>query len=258
MCPEGSLASSRMNDYGRGSRTGTTRRGSGTSASIRIVRRGLRGHHTAEVQEAVEYAREQGKRVAVQASGHGHVWPQRRCADRDQELQRSTVDARQKDSLDRGRRDLAAGDRRDRTARTWALRGGGGNFGVVTAMEIDLFPVPTLYGGSLYYDLAATPGVLEAWHSWTQTVPESVTSAVGLRRLRPPSPTPHPLRPHQPPPTEPRDYRAAVTSISTSWPVKPSWATPSSVPADLKAGASGDSFSWVQTAPSSSRSELFT
>jgi hypothetical protein len=32
----------------------------------------------------------------------------------------------------------------------WALRGGGGNFGVVTGIEIDLFEVPTLYGGSLY------------------------------------------------------------------------------------------------------------
>ncbi|MEU4396862.1 FAD-binding protein [Kribbella sp. NPDC023855] len=62
----------------------------------------------------------------------------------------------------------------------WALRGGGGNFGVVTAMEIDLFPVPTLYGGSLYYDLAATPDALQAWHDWAQTVPDAVTSAVGL------------------------------------------------------------------------------
>lgn len=65
----------------------------------------------------------------------------------------------------------------------WALRGGGGNFGVVTAMEISLFPVPTLYGGSLYYDLTATPGVLEAWREWTQTVPDSVTSAVAVLAL---------------------------------------------------------------------------
>ncbi|MEV6416342.1 FAD-binding oxidoreductase [Kribbella sp. NPDC051718] len=62
----------------------------------------------------------------------------------------------------------------------WALRGGGGNFGVVTAMEIDLFPVPTLHGGSLYYDLATTPIVLKAWREWTQTVPDSVTSAVAV------------------------------------------------------------------------------
>jgi FAD binding domain-containing protein len=62
----------------------------------------------------------------------------------------------------------------------WALRGGGGNFGVVTAMEIDLFPVPSLYGGSLYYDLTATPHVLEAWREWARTVPDSVTSAVAV------------------------------------------------------------------------------
>lgn len=76
----------------------------------------------------------------------------------------------------------------------WALRGGGGNFGVVTAMEIDLFPVPTLYGGSLYYDLAATPGVPEAWHAWTKTVPDSVTSAVGLIPFPDIEPIPAPLR----------------------------------------------------------------
>ncbi|MFI5710147.1 FAD-binding oxidoreductase [Kribbella sp. NPDC051620] len=62
----------------------------------------------------------------------------------------------------------------------WALRGGGGNFGIVTAMEIDLFPVPILHGGSLYYDLATTPGVLQAWRDWTRTVPDSVTSAVAV------------------------------------------------------------------------------
>src|SRR3954469_8891703 len=53
----------------------------------------------------------------------------------------------------------------------WALRGGGGNFGVVTGMEIELFDVPTLYGGSLYFDLAEYPEVPEAWREWTKTVP---------------------------------------------------------------------------------------
>ncbi|WP_202875115.1 FAD-binding oxidoreductase [Kribbella albertanoniae] len=62
----------------------------------------------------------------------------------------------------------------------WALRGGGGNFGVVTGLEIDLFDVPTLYGGSLYFDLAEYPHAVETWSEWTQTVPDEVTSAVAL------------------------------------------------------------------------------
>ncbi|MGW6280463.1 FAD-binding oxidoreductase [Kribbella sp. NPDC055071] len=62
----------------------------------------------------------------------------------------------------------------------WALRGGGGNFGVVTGIEIDLFDVPTLYGGSLYFDLAEHPHVLDTWREWTATVPDEVTSAMAL------------------------------------------------------------------------------
>src|SRR5262249_53301395 len=45
----------------------------------------------------------------------------------------------------------------------WALRGGGGGFGVVTGMEVDLLPVSTIFGGGLYFDVAEVPDVLEAW-----------------------------------------------------------------------------------------------
>jgi len=76
----------------------------------------------------------------------------------------------------------------------WALRGGGGNFGVVTGIEVDLFDVPTLYGGSLYFDLGECPGALEAWRDWTRTVPEEVTSAVALVPLPDIPPIPEPLR----------------------------------------------------------------
>ena len=62
----------------------------------------------------------------------------------------------------------------------WALRGGGGNFGVVTGLEVDLFDVPTIFGGSLYFDLAEYPDVPEAWREWTRTVPEEVTSAIAI------------------------------------------------------------------------------
>jgi len=60
----------------------------------------------------------------------------------------------------------------------WALRGGRDNFGVVTALELDLVPVTRVYGGGLY--LPAGTDVLEAWHAWTGTVPEEVTSSLAL------------------------------------------------------------------------------
>ena len=62
----------------------------------------------------------------------------------------------------------------------WALRGGGANFGVVTAMEIDLVPVATIVGGGLYLEVAQVPDVLDAWCRWTATVPEEMTSAVAM------------------------------------------------------------------------------
>ncbi|NUS00116.1 MAG: FAD-binding oxidoreductase [Kribbellaceae bacterium] len=62
----------------------------------------------------------------------------------------------------------------------WALRGGGGNFGVVTGIEVDLFDVPTIFGGSLYFNLAEYPDVPEVWREWTRSVPEEVTSAIAI------------------------------------------------------------------------------
>ncbi|WP_350280072.1 FAD-binding oxidoreductase [Kribbella sp. HUAS MG21] len=76
----------------------------------------------------------------------------------------------------------------------WALRGGGGNFGVVTGMEIELFDVPTIYGGSLYFDLAEHPEVPDVWQAWTRTVPEEVTSAIAMLPMPDIPQVPAPLR----------------------------------------------------------------
>src|SRR3954454_18645741 len=46
----------------------------------------------------------------------------------------------------------------------WAIRGGGGNYGVVTALEFELFPVPDLYAGALFFPFERAPEVMHTWH----------------------------------------------------------------------------------------------
>lgn len=62
----------------------------------------------------------------------------------------------------------------------WALRGGGGNFGVVTGLEFGLFPVAQFYGGGLYFATDHIPAVLRTYREWTATVPDRMTSSIGL------------------------------------------------------------------------------
>ncbi len=63
----------------------------------------------------------------------------------------------------------------------WALRGGGGNFGVVTALEFDLLPLKEVYAGVLLWDDATrTAEVCRAWAKWTHGLPEEVTTSLRL------------------------------------------------------------------------------
>ncbi|HEV7824605.1 MAG TPA: FAD-binding oxidoreductase [Mycobacteriales bacterium] len=76
----------------------------------------------------------------------------------------------------------------------WAVRGGKGNFGVVTALEVDLFPVTTLYGGGLYFRGGAAAAVLHAYRRWVRTVPEEMSSSCALNRYPMTDDVPAPLR----------------------------------------------------------------
>jgi hypothetical protein len=62
----------------------------------------------------------------------------------------------------------------------WAVRGAGGNFGVVTALEFALFPVARLYGGGLYFPAERVPAVLAAYREWTRELPEELSAGLGL------------------------------------------------------------------------------
>jgi FAD/FMN-containing dehydrogenase len=62
----------------------------------------------------------------------------------------------------------------------WAARGGGGGFGVVTALEFDLLPVRTAYAGMLAWDWRQAGRVLEAWGDWCAEAPETATSVARI------------------------------------------------------------------------------
>jgi hypothetical protein len=67
----------------------------------------------------------------------------------------------------------------------WGLRGGGGNFGVVTAMEFNLYPVATIYGGNLIYPAELAPGALRFFRDWIKTVPDKLTSSIAILKYPP-------------------------------------------------------------------------
>ena len=67
----------------------------------------------------------------------------------------------------------------------WAIRGGGGNFGVVVAIELDLLPYADVYAGMLLWDRERSPEVTRAWVAWTREVPESVTTSLRVMSFPP-------------------------------------------------------------------------
>ena len=66
----------------------------------------------------------------------------------------------------------------------WALRGGGGAFGIVTAIEFNLFPIEEVYAGILWYPVDRAAEVLKVWRAWTDDLPDEMT----LCRPDPPVP----------------------------------------------------------------------
>ena len=76
----------------------------------------------------------------------------------------------------------------------WALRGGGGSFGVVTALELELFPVRELYAGVLFWPQERAAEVLGAWHEWAGGVPDEMTSIGRLVNVPPLEEIPEPVR----------------------------------------------------------------
>ena len=70
----------------------------------------------------------------------------------------------------------------------WGLRGGGGNFGIVTSFEYRLHEVgPTILGGPLYFALDDGPEVLRVYRDLIADAPDELTTILNLR-MAPPLP----------------------------------------------------------------------
>lgn len=76
----------------------------------------------------------------------------------------------------------------------WALRGGGGGFAVVTALELQLFPVSQVYAGALMWPIERGADVWLTWREWVDTLPEDMTTWARFMQFPPIPDVPEPLR----------------------------------------------------------------
>lgn len=76
----------------------------------------------------------------------------------------------------------------------WALRGAGGDFGIVTALEFELLPVSEVFAGALFFPLERAGEVFHAWHELTRTAPDEVTSVARVLNFPPLPEIPEPMR----------------------------------------------------------------
>jgi FAD/FMN-containing dehydrogenase len=76
----------------------------------------------------------------------------------------------------------------------WAVRGGGGAFGVVTAIEFNLFPIEEVYAGILWFPVERAAEILNAWRAWTDALPDELTSVGRILQFPPIPEIPEPVR----------------------------------------------------------------
>jgi FAD/FMN-containing dehydrogenase len=76
----------------------------------------------------------------------------------------------------------------------WALRGGGGNFGVVTAIEFAVYRYPEVYAGAYFFPFERTREVLHAWRDLLPTLPDELMTWAAVLHFPPDPALPDALR----------------------------------------------------------------
>jgi FAD/FMN-containing dehydrogenase len=76
-------------------------------------------------------------------------------------------------------------DRRVEPDLFWALKGGGGSFGAVTAIEFELFPLAEVYAGMMLWPVERAADVMHAWRAFTEQAPDAVTTSARILHLPP-------------------------------------------------------------------------
>jgi FAD/FMN-containing dehydrogenase len=68
----------------------------------------------------------------------------------------------------------------------WGLRGGAGNFGIVTQFELELHPLgPTVYAGIIFFSADHDIELMRLFRDWAPTVPDEITAALNLTTAPP-------------------------------------------------------------------------
>ncbi|HEX5983074.1 MAG TPA: FAD-binding oxidoreductase [Solirubrobacterales bacterium] len=76
----------------------------------------------------------------------------------------------------------------------WALRGGNGNFGVVTAIEFAVYPVAELFAGTMFFPFERAGEMFHAWTELAPAFPDEMTTWASLLQFPAAAPVPEPLR----------------------------------------------------------------
>ncbi len=65
----------------------------------------------------------------------------------------------------------------------WAIRGGSGNFGIVTSLEFRLYAVPQVHSGIVYFGIDNAAETLKFYRDWSATIPNELSTAIVLTKV---------------------------------------------------------------------------